>query len=291
MPKAIVRYKQVRALNRYAPYVARQSPYVAGAIRAYGAYQTAKPYVKGVMRLRSAFMRNRANARKKRKFRQAIGESVGTGTAKQRTEKSTTLTNLPAKQLVQKELVDIPKTTTNSIDSRQRDMVNLRGIKICFMIKNNHTDGIPCYFNWAIITPKALDTGATGVPTTDFFRGEGNARGQDFTNTLDWLDLYCRNINTDKYQIHTRQRHRIAGVWNAQDNAPTTTNDKVNVGLAGERMIEKYIPINRQMRWNDTVHPEKNIYMVWWCSFSDDTTVSYAQYQYRITCYFKEPKN
>lgn len=231
------------------------------------------------------------NVRKKRRVTASMGERVGSGAAKCHQETSG-FTTLNSESLTSVKLILIPKG--DNFNQRQRDIVNLRGVKICFWVRNNIPNGIPLYFNWALITPKA-DNLAT-IPNTDFFRdtGIGTDRTKNFAATQDWLDGWCSPINTDKYRVHTHKRLRIAGVFNSNDAGPSTTNAKINVGQNGEVMIEKYIKINRQIRFSGTnefpVGPE--MFMVWWCQGSGlGTSGAKGFYQYRTVMYFKEPKN
>ena len=263
--------------RRFFRRVASKLPYIGTA---YTAYQGMK------------FLRNRY---KKRRFKRSLGEPVGKGGAK-RSSIQNPLSNWGQQDLVSIPLINIFPTTTDELNKRSRDIVNFRGVKICWWMRNVNPDGDPIYVNWAIISPKAEENGLTAIPDGRFFRSsDGNERSKNFGTNLTWIDSHCSPINTDLYHVHTHKRFVVNGVFNNGDSAPTNTNAMVNVGRKGQHMIEKYLPINRQIRFgngNTETRPQGgNVFLVFWYQDTSEQTGSMAQFGYQITQFFREPKN
>lgn len=283
MPRALVTYGSVNRLARRASYAHPYGKYVRAGVRVYNTGRAFAPYAKAAIssfrsyRKRKAF----ANARKKKRVRYSLGNRIGHATAKRNEEEIGATATMNTKTLYSQRLIQIQRTgTTDDLEKRQRDIVNMRGVKICFWVRN--TDSVnnkPMFFNWAIIVPKNDDSNSSTIATNDFFRGTGGQRSQTFATSLSFLDLRCLPINADKYRILHHKRMFI-------------TSD-LNESNKGERLWEQYIPINRQIVFDsETDFPRKNLYMVWWCSNStNSTTGALGEYRWRIVRYFKEPKN
>jgi len=176
-------------------------------------------------------------------------------------------------------------TSANSISRRQRQIVFLKGFKICEEISNNQDN--PLYYHIAVIAPH----GNTNIPnTTDFFRSTGGTeRSADFGTALSSIEFRCLPINTDKYTVLWHQRIMLNAVNNT---ASFAARDGRNYGL-----VEKYIPMNRQIRYDSTNAGscENPVYVVHWAdefqSPGGATAVAGAySKQRRYVMYFKEPK-
>lgn len=291
MPKAIVRYKTVRALRNVTaahPY----AKYIDYGMRAYNTGRAFAPYAKTAIKYFNSRKRKKVqNFKKRARVRRSLGRPVGFSTAKRNDEQTGSTLTMLTKTLYSKGLIAINKDSSadDAINSRMRDIVNMRGVKICFWVRSlDITDRKPLFFNWAIIVPKQQDTVAPtndSVGDSEFFRGNGADRAQDFSTLLTFLDLKCLPINTDRYMVLRHRRLNIASA--------TSSGDPVN-NQNGEQFIEHYIPIKRQLIFDGaigTLQPKKQMYMVWWCSNSTNSAlVNGGEYRWRIVRYFKEPK-
>ena len=104
------------------------------------------------------------------------------------------------------DITTLPQSTTNAIDTRQREIANIRGVKFCWEITNNSIK--PVYMNWAIVSPRTESLNQ--LSTTDFFRSDNTSRSQDFGTSLNSNEFHCLPINKDAYIIHKHKRWVIA---------------------------------------------------------------------------------
>jgi hypothetical protein len=173
----------------------------------------------------------------------------------------------------------------NSINQRERQMVNMRGFKICIELRNIRDD--PLYFNLAVIAPK----GATATPVTpDFFRGSTDDRAIDFGTALTSNEFHCLPINTDKYVVLLHKRYRLG----PSPGATLYTNENSNNFLN----IDRYVSLKRQLRWSKDEQSAESgrVYVVHWAAaFGASTGTLPAANSYsmskRYISYWKEPKN
>ncbi|AKV62290.1 putative capsid protein [Mytilus sp. clam associated circular virus] len=220
--------------------------------------------------------------------RMAVGTRIGSSLAKcDQVEDNFSATT---KELYQYKLLDLAKNN-NADDTqvRNRDVVNFRGIKLCINTTNTTTTGtiypnrhLHCHY--AVVSPKALDA-TQAVPYGHFFRSQGEVgkRGKDFGVDLNGMDFQCLPINTDLYTIHQHYRFKL--------------NKAANSSTSPEKLYEKYLNLNRQVRYENTGDkPEgKNVYLLIWFSFIDEAGgtagIPCADTKLRITRFFKESSN
>ena len=278
--------------GRRRPYLNAMRTRMAGA-RVAGAAGLGAAYGLSAYNLfRSS--RRTGSAMRRLKARRAIGNYVGSTTAKRRLDEGNlTLSSKTLSGSIR--LLDLPKTTTNDesvLNERLRNMVNFRGCKICFHVDLNSVSGRggdKLFFNWAIISPKQQDANITSIDTSEFFRGQDGARFTSFIpTTLTGLDCRCLPVNTDKYIVH-RHKRMILGPWESTEGK-------------GERMFEQYVPVKRQVRYNSSgtgvelENPEaRDMWMVFWCSYQNETTAAAVanvmNVRWRMIKYFREPEN
>lgn len=266
-------YRRRRAIRR-AGRVAR----LAGV-----AYRNRGTLKSGYKRARMAIKTRQA--KRARFSTRNVGEPVGTSTSKRFTSKDTTSVAKDSRTLYSEELTIIPHSSNNVIDNRQRNIVNLRGFKICMEFLNNI--GQTQYFHVAIVSPKNSNS---TVETTDFFRGTGSSRAVDFGQALSSLDFHCRGINTDKYTVLMHKRYRIQG------NSNSTYVDRSGRNYMNMMMYKK---IKRQLRFEQTADNSPisgRIFLVYWSDLfatadgTAPTTGAYAVGERHIA-YFKEPSH
>ena len=167
------------------------------------------------------------------------------------------------------------------IDARDgRDIVNFRGVKICFEIHNRLTgkDDI-LYFNWAIVKAKHLCDDDVPVapmkrasdfqlPMDKFFRSYDGNRSEAFSEARSAIEFKCSPINTDEFVVLSHKRFQVL---NASDQ---------NMGRH-YKFIDKYLPVNRQIRYmpeGDPNNPGDNLpipgdrlHLVYWCDNPNKT--------------------
>ena len=238
----------------------------------------------GSLQYRQQFM-NRYKASRGRA--QEIGEPVGSGGAK-RSIQLHDVTDFPTKTLYSHEVTEIGKSSINSINQRQRDIINLRGVKYILELNSTSNDLRPSIVNYAMISPKG---GAnvrdpvtpSSVTTVDFFRGFQTTRSQNFADTFSSVYLNQGVINSDKYNILMHKKCFIGG---GNDTTPRAKH------------ITGYIPVNRQIRYDDGAINSCNspIFFVAWQSFITDLATNSAtpavmSIAFERICYFKEPVN
>lgn len=225
--------------------------------------------------------------RSKAKRRRVIGEPIGSSSAKSREVVSTLAVNtvVQTRTLYSQELTEIPRS--DNIGERERDIVNLRGFKICISLRNTNND--PCYYNLALISFKgnACATSENTIETTKFFRDHNNSRGQDFSQALTALEFHCLPINTDLYNVITHKRYRIGGAAVGSSNWNSQSNNFKN--------IDFYQKIKRQIRFENSDQESSNhkVFFVEWCDRFDQTSGAVPApgfvSQRKLICYFREP--
>lgn len=215
----------------------------------------------------------------KRKARRNVGESVGTSTAKRTPTQSTGVQNQADRVLHYQELI-LPNEGTTP-DQRTRNIINLRGFKLCQEFKTG--TGTPSglgyiYLNVACVSSKT-DPTSNSVSTNHWFRGNNDDRAVDFDVVGSSIDLHCRPINTDRWNIFFHQRMKL--------------------GAGGNDVSKKTIPfmkwvtINRQIRFTDTNQPSTRFFVVWWYAVDGTDRVTTAanvvNTQWSHITYFREP--
>jgi len=189
-----------------------------------------------------------------------LGRKPGSNESR-RTVRESGVTSVSNKELFDEPLIRVEKNVAGdeALNKRNRDTINYKGTKICFIAKNILK--VPVFLNWAIVVPKALDS----ISATDFLRDGSTERDQPVANTASFLDLRCAPINSDRYRVLMHQRHTILP---DSDKGGTFQSEGRDI-----KIIEKYIPLKRQIFFDgDAATPLQNAYMVWWCDFYNSTT-------------------
>lgn len=257
------------------------------ALKAYpntGKYYRAARIIQHVYRNRKRYgraARTIYRAAKRRRRMQKVGEDIGSSNTKRCTTNIVEVRNFNSRFLNKYLINVIPKTTTNEIDKRQRDVVNLRGIKLQMEWRNNSNEPLQCH--WCILCPKYRQ----GIENSEFFRGHDNVRAVDFANTQSSTQFWTRPINTDDYTIIAHKRFTLApkdgGVaYNAE-------------GPKNFRTVNRYIKIQRQCRYDGDELVNGRLWLCYWAdkfmtpAGTAGATSAYGA-SHRILTYFKEPK-
>lgn len=175
----------------------------------------------------------------------------------------------------------LDKTSTNNISGRQRDVVNIKGVKFVFNLHNLSQD-TALQINYAVIIPKnnrVLTNGSTSVG--DFFRNEYSTseRSTDFNTSVIGRDKHTLPINADEFYVLTHKKYTV-NPERLGAGDPSFSWNKPNY-----LMDEMYIPINKQVRYNDLDNePERGrIYFVMWTSgFQLDGTAVADQFKFEL---------
>lgn len=285
----ILRATRAGPLARRGLRAASYHPYARHASRALTAYRygrAAYPYVRSAVNMYKSRRAGRAkisNRAKKRAAMRRVGNPVGSSSAKW-DQLKVGLTNMSPEVLNQLPLLDITKVLStvpgSPYNRRMSDQINMRGIKFCMNFRVESAMGTAkAWMNIAVISPKTDLTSSSIIPNTEFFRHPtGDRRDIDFNDpSLNNVDYRCCGINTDRYNVHKRQVLTLG---------PTQSTEGFK-----ERYLEFYMPIKRQVRYQDSSSfPEgKNMYLVWWFSTSDGgTPANSIRFQYSVKRYFRD---
>lgn len=179
----------------------------------------------------------------------------------------------------------------DELNKRERDIINLRGIKMC--IEFNHEDVVaqPLYLNIAVVKSKTRQLNNTSqqnyTSLSDFFRATGgDTRSQDFEAATN-LEMHCSPINTDEFHVFMHKRLRLGVNGGGYDNERAK----------GYLVFDKYLSLKKQIRFQAaaTINPNEQLHLVWWCSqmFSSTATptANAITARRKTMVYFRETKH
>lgn len=282
MPKRAAEYALDRAVKRMrtnGASLAMVNPYAKYAALGVKYGLPAAAYAGRV--ISRSFRRYRR--RRFSKEMQFFGHNVGSGNCKRNNVSEFDDQAFNSRTQYEFDLTQIARTSTNEIQNRQRDLLNIRGVRICMNITNTGTQ--PLFFNVAVITPKFGEA----ISTVDFFRSFGSTRSTDFATTLSPLQFHCLPINTDRYAIAWHARYTIGTA-----NGGTSYS---NEHIPNYKTIMKYVPIKRQQRFDNTDvgAAERPFFLVYWADFmgvlASSSAVACGTVQQDIVTYFRETAN
>jgi len=261
----------------YSKYRSRAYRYGYAAVRA-GRF-SARAYRAGSKISRWA----RSRMRSKKRARSYIGKPVGSATAKKVLFRNN-VGDIDSRTIYAFDTLDIERGGAN--DKRERDIVDVRGMKFCFEMTNQLAK--PLYVNVAVVHDKRSNDETTTVSESDFFRGNGENRSVDFSTALSSQQMHCLPLNADRFTILAHKRLRL----NSKSAALSFQEGQ------GRNYLNKdfYIPIKRQIRYNDDQGQSK-IWLLYWCSGFGDVggggsaieTNALSLSEHHIT-YFREPR-
>jgi len=223
---------------------------------------------------------------------QGFGDPITAMAAIKRWETNTTTgtSGHPTRELIVKNLLNVERnaTTDNNIGKRNRDIINVKGVKI--MMQYHNLLAKPLLLRFAIVSRK--DANSDPVPEA-FFRGHGSTRYADFGLGLSSLDFYGRVINSDVYTVHLEWKDKIDHNPAAVGGSFYQPTNKGNYSIT-----EKYIAVNRQFVYKNQsdVTPENgNLYLVIWADEAAAQTNSAKiagafNFGTRTVVYYSEPR-
>lgn len=199
-----------------------------------------------------------------------------------------TVTQTPTKFVSGRPLILINSTTINNVNSRQRYMCNISGIKLDATFQNLLP--VRVYINWAVVHGKQGQV--VNDTTPDFFRDYTTVRAFDAnaTATKTGLTYSVAQINTDEFVVLKRGKFLLApGIGGS-----TQQQGVFNYG-AGSKEISHYLKLGRAFYFDDGGDvPQDQIYFVCWCSNPTEalgTTNDAYNYRLRSIIYWREPKS
>lgn len=247
--------------------------------RARTGVRTARNVYGAATRIQRAWRRSR-KARGRLKHR--IGKPRSTANSKRRTMYSED-NLISTRTLYFRNLVDIPKGTTNSINERDRHICYISGFKLCFELLNRGTP--PMCMNLAVVYDKRSNDTVGTVSTSDFFRGGGSGRASDFSNSLSSNEFRCLPMNKDRFTILWHRRIMLG----TDDGAGFSVGNHNNY-----RVLDKWLPLKKQITWEDG-DAQSKIWLLWWCDGFDIAAAAtplanQATVNLRAVTYFRETK-
>lgn len=225
----------------------------------------------------------------KKKARLNVGEPFGSSTAKRDSASASTATQSNASRpdrLLNTTALTFPSEGSGA-NQRERNVMRLSGFKICIEFQAGSSLRIgganrdrQVTINVALLSQKFAASDAS-FDNTHFFRSNaGDNRAIDFDVVSRSIDFACLPINTDKYNVHMHHRTHIAG--EAIEHSPTV------------RRVMKYVPIKRQIRFDNTNRPSTQFFVVWWVALAGEhTTTSSSDIvncQWDYVTYFRDCK-
>lgn len=237
----------------------------------------------------SRYGRRRSRYTKKRRFlkkaTRGMGVNMGTGNCKRALTHNSVGQAIFNMSLYSRDITWIERADDglNSINERQREMIDLRGFKISFGINNNVTGKGDRIFHVAVISPKGM-FGFLGVQDNcvvndNFFRGNGAARNINFQTSLTGLERNVLSINTDGYNILMHKKFYFEN---------TDTNGRRS------KLLKFWLPVRRQITYDQgPVAQAGRVALCWWMEpvqgvGSGGTPVGYADVDIHCIAYFKE---
>lgn len=265
---AVPQYRYAAMAYKYGPTAAR----AAGRIARF-AYKRMRARRRGGYR----------NAKRQKFSPKHIGNNLNSANAKRRQQALTVTSLYPSRTLVIRDLTTISQGS--DLSQRERQIVNIRGFKICLMVKNNNNRAI--YLNCAVVSPK----NDTVVNTDNFFRSDSqDSRGTNFSTALSAMQFHCLNLNTDKFNILKHKRYRLCPVNITGGFIDHSGRNYIN--------IDWYIKLKRQIRYDSAAEGpiEGACKFVYWVDMidanaGDNAVNNVISTQERIITYFREPKN
>lgn len=263
-----------RAINlaaRGAFRTAASSPYARAAMTG---YQYRKPLYRAAKFVYGRRKHLFELARKQRKQqniaqRGGIGVNVSTGT----NQKDLILNGAPvafdSRILYANDLTAIIKATgDNEINRRQRQTIHVSGFSVKGFLKNN--DRTHLLVNVAILSPK--NTNSSSFTGDGFFRDYNESRDINFSTGVTGFRMHTLPVSTDKFRVLAHKRIRLGASGTDGSTGVTPTN----VSPANTSMFDMWVPLKRNLVFNDDIGDECESKVFWVMWYSDALSDSAA---------------
>lgn len=152
------------------------------------------------------------------------------------------------------DVLEIPKQTTEQINMRDRDIANIRGVRIMLYLQNNLVVPTEVLFvNVALVMTKATNAAPTEA---NLFRSYGINRSISLATSNPFLVNCYHPLNTDLYDVLMHKHIKLGAASNT-----------VNHSLNSNAVFKKYIPIKRQVSYDNVTNSStgKGLYLLMWC--------------------------
>jgi len=197
-----------------------------------------------------------------------IGRPMGRGTSKRHVVVTSTGKVMGTRTLYSRDISYVPRARTGNptpIDGRNRAIINLRGVKLEIAAINSALiQTSPMVLQWAIIHDKGranpLLSKNDPISTDNFFRGDKGTRAIDFTDDRSGAEINTQPINADLYVTLKRGKKILQPRVTSNGLIPSCST-----------MISEYIPINRQITYDDEDPVADNfavdgrLFLCYWC--------------------------
>lgn len=221
----------------------------------------------------------RTRARRSR-YRRQLGRRYGAKPIRRHMEHVKNDTANGDKTMYMNRLVKIPYSDDDTLmNVRKGTLCDVSGVKMrhWFVLKGvTYTNAVtrPIQVRWAVVNPKEND-GLSTFDITKFFvnpnPGTDEAVGfKTATSTTSGNAFEYMNRKINRREIGVIQE----GTFTLNNDNGVTAQSQVS--MQSQKLINIYIPVNRQMSWADNTagsagaHPEQNLYFVWWyCQLGD----------------------
>lgn len=236
--------------------------------------------------LRKSYRKARSFLSQKRKF----GESIGSSSAKYENTHDPSAENIAYDNatLYSHDCSPITRSDTNRLDSRERDIINLRGIKIWATVYNERDQ--PLYMNFAMVALKNARV-ATDIASRTFRETGAQQRSVNFADVnIRSLERFHYPLNSDKLIILMRKRYVLDATTN---DRPTGTKFQRNAGTGSYKIHNWYIPIKRQLRYRDNsnLSAVQPVFFIWWAdTLEGSVPVTSYRMGFKATIVWREPK-
>jgi len=232
---------------------------------------------------------------KARRFnRTEIGDRVGTASTKEYLTASEQ-GPLDSRVMQVSSILGLPASSTNDVNERQRNVINLRGWKMYMRFDRVDTGNTASaaqnlHLNIAVLCPRH-DKDVANVEDNFFRDGTQNDRALDFNPTTSRHDplVYCRYpINPDQFTILKHKRYKLGRT--------ITTNSEADANKDSTLTLKWWIPLKRQIRYNGTISTshQENVFLCMWYDFQGftSTTVDYGalNFRYFVHLVYREPR-
>lgn len=187
-------------------------------------------------------------------------------------------------------------TKSGTINSRERDVVFLSGVRVNFHATFRHDGTGIARLNWALVSPKNSSTMTSA--DTNMFRDYGAARGWNASAAnktgLEWATA---KINLDDYIVFAKGGANLNSRTIVQQLDDTTATYRAAENNTGNHYmdVDQYVPIGRTVTFNSTACNER-IYLIFFggrpalpANNYNDTASPFDIYCQAIT-YFREPE-
>lgn len=207
-------------------------------------------------------------------YRRNLGRKPGKYATRRTSLAAVLINNVEDKRTYFSRLINVQwSANADEINRRRGAIANVHGVKLryWFKLKNSAAQiESPIQVRWAIVNPKnnsGADLSGTVAPV-DFFiqKDPVNEQAGNFPTTGFSFDYHNRKINRNEWGV-VKEGTFILG---AAPSIQAAAGAPAVLAPTSYKNLSIYIPIKRQMKWNNVLagsangYPEENLYFVYW---------------------------